>query len=135
MATQIVIANEESIHIDGTFHIEWADKGNAMPSLPDTIHYVVWNNHAGQNEVQHKDASTNNMTGNTDLNATSDVVGSTTISDLLTWAETRKAEIIAAKNEHMAARGTASDAWVDAGNERDTFEWTKTWDEYDPNYS
>lgn len=135
MATQIVIANGESIHIDGTFHIEWVDKGNAMPSLPDTIHYVVWNNHAGQNEVQHKDASTNNMTGNTDLNATSDVVGSTTISDLLTWAETRKAEIIAAKNEHMAARGTASDAWVDAGNERDTFEWTKTWDEYDPNYS
>ena len=43
------------------------------------------------------------MTGNTDLNATSDAVGSTTIADLLTWAETRKGQIEAAKTAYTNA--------------------------------
>ena len=97
MATQIVIGNGSFIKIDDSFHINWADKGNAMPALPDTIHFVIWNDLVGQNEIQSKDASTGNMTGNTDLNATSDAVGSTTVAALLTWGETRKGQIEAAQ--------------------------------------
>jgi len=129
MATHIVIANEESISIDnGSYIIKWADKGNAMPTLPNTIHYVIWNNLPGQNEIQSKDASTGNMTGNTNLNATSDAVGSTTVAALLTWAETRKGQIEAAatalKNAHDddTANGTTNAVG-------------KTWMDYDPNYS
>jgi len=128
MATQIVISNEDYVKIDDSFHIDWINKGNAMPALPDTIHYVIWNDLTGQNEIQHKDASTGNMTGNVDLNATSDAVGSTTIADLLTWGETRKGEIetaIAAYTDAVAddeANGTTNAAG-------------KTWVDYDPNYS
>jgi len=128
MATQIVISNEDYVKIDDSFHIDWINKGNAMPALPDTIHYVIWNDLTGQNEIQHKDASTGNMTGNVDLNATSDAVGSTTIADLLTWGETRKGEIetaIAAYDAAVAddeANGTTNAAG-------------KTWVDYDPNYS
>ena len=43
MATQIVIANKESILIDDSYPIVWADKGKNMPALPDTIHFVIWN--------------------------------------------------------------------------------------------
>ena len=125
MATQIVIANNEHILIDDSFSIDWADKGNAWQAgwCPNTIHYVIWNNLTGQNEIQTKDPSTGNMTGNTDLNATSDAVGSTTIADLLTWAETRKGQIEAAQKAHIAA--------IDAGTATDT----ETWRDYDPNYS
>ena len=74
MATQIVIANEESINMDnGSYVIEWVDKGNAMPSLPSTIHFVIWNNLVGQNEIQNKDAN-GNMIGNTNLSSTGDAV-------------------------------------------------------------
>jgi hypothetical protein len=129
MATHIVIAYEENINIDnGSYVIQWADKGNAMPTLPNTTHYVIWNNLLGQNEIQNKDPSTGNMTGNTDLNATSDAVGSTTIAALLTWAETRKDQIeaaetafIQAKNDDIANGTTNADG--------------KTWRDYDPNYS
>jgi len=125
MATQIVIANNENILIDDSFLIDWADKGNAWQAgwCPNTIHYVIWNDLTGQNEIQTKDPSTGNMTGNTDLNATSDAVGSTTIADLLTWAETRKGQIEAAQTAHSAA--------IDAGTATDT----ETWRDYDPNYS
>ena len=125
MATQIVIANNEHILIDDSFSIDWADKGNAWQAgwCPNTIHYVIWNNLTGQNEIQTKDPSTGNMTGNTDLNATSDAVGSTTIADLLTWAETRKGQIEAAQTAHIAA--------MDAGTATDT----ETWRDYDSNYS
>ena len=125
MATQIVIANNEHILIDDSFSIDWADKGNAWQAgwCPNTIHYVIWNNLTGQNEIQTKDPSTGNMTGNTDLNATSDAVGSTTIADLLTWAETRKGQIEAAQTAHSAA--------IDAGTATDT----ETWRDYDSNYS
>jgi len=118
MATQIVIANGESITLDGNYKISWDDKGNSMPTLPNTIHYVIWNNLIGQNEVQQKDASTGNMTGNVNLNATSDVVsGSTTVADLLTWGETRKGQIEAAQTSFVNAQNggtaTASETWRD----------------------
>ena len=128
MATQIVISNEDYVKIDDSFHIDWINKGNAMPALPDTIHYVIWNDLTGQNEIQHKDASTGNMTGNVDLNATSDAVGSTTIADLLTWGETRKGEIETAIAAYDAAVAD------DEANET-TNAAGKTWVDYDPNYS
>lgn len=124
MATQIVIANKESIFLDNTFYIAWADKGKNWVDAwtPDTIHYVIWNDLPGQNEIQNKDAD-GNMTGNTNLNATSDAVGSTTIADLLTWGETRKGQIEAAQTAHSNA--------VDAGTATDS----ETWRDYDSNYS
>ena len=123
MATQIVIVPNESIKVDDSFHIAWADKGSSMPAIPNTVHCVLWNDLPGQNEIQSKDASTGMMTGNTNLSATSDAVGSTTIAALLTWAETRKGQIEAAKTAHSDAvvAGTASDG--------------ETWKDYDPNYS
>ena len=124
MATQIVIANKESIFLDNTFYIAWADKGKNWVDAwtPDTIHYVIWNDLPGQNEIQNKDGD-GNMTGNTNLNATSDAVGSTTIADLLTWGETRKGQIEAAQTAHSNA--------VDAGTATDS----ETWRDYDSNYS
>jgi hypothetical protein len=128
MATQIVISNEDYVKIDESYHINWADKGNAMPAIPDTVHSMIWNDLTGQNEIQNKDASTGNMTGNVDLTATSDSVGSTTVDALLTWGETRKGEIetaIAAYTDAVAddeANGTTNAAG-------------KTWVDYDPNYS
>lgn len=123
MATQIVILNSDYILVDNSYHLRWADRGNAMPALPDTIHAVIWNTLQGQNEIQSKDASTGNMTGNTNLNATSDAVGSTTVAALLTWAETRKGQIETAQTAYdtAVANGTASDG--------------ETWVDYDPNYS
>ena len=128
MATQIVISNEDYVKIDESYHINWADKGNAMPSLPSTIHSVIWNDLTGQNEIQNKDASTGDMTGNTDLSATSDAVGSTTIADLLTWGETRKGEIETAIAAYEAAGAD------DEANGTNNAEG-KTWADYDPNYS
>ena len=117
MATQIVILPGESILVDQQRRIAWADKGNAMPTLPNTIHCVLWNDLPGQNEIQSKDPATGNMTGNTDLNATSDAVGSTTVAALLTWGETRKSQILSAKTAYDTAvtNGTASDGetWRD----------------------
>ena len=128
MATQIVIGNGSFIKIDDSFHINWADKGNAMPALPDTIHFVIWNDLVGQNEIQSKDASTGNMTGNTDLNATSDAVGSTTVGALLTWGETRKGQIEAAQAAYDTA--VADDEANGTSNAAG-----KTWIDYDSNYS
>jgi hypothetical protein len=128
MATHIVISNNDFIKVDNSFHIDWADKGNAMPSLPNTIHYVIWNNLVGQNEIQTKDPSTGMMAGNTDLSATSDAVGSTTIANLLTWSETRKGEIETAQ----AAYNTAV---ADDETNNTTNTAGKTWRDYDPNYS
>ena len=130
MATQIVIANKESIKIDDSFHIEWADKGKNWVDgwCPNNYHYVIWNSLTGPNEIQTKDPSTGSMTGNTDLNATSDAVGSTTIAALLTWAETRKGQIEAA----MTAYGTAAaDDITNGTNNADG----KTWIDYDSNHS
>jgi hypothetical protein len=142
MATQIVILNDDYIKIDDSFHIDWADKGNAMPSLPSTVHAVLWND---PGEIQNKDASSN-MTGNTDLNATSDAVGSTTVSALLTWGETRKGQINSATLDEANAKENAKTNWIDAGNAEADFlpdnpatssfyDWSKTWRDYDSNYS
>ena len=130
MATQIVIANDSYIKVDDTFHIEWADKGNAWQAgwMPNTIHAVIWNALPGQNEIQSKDPATGNMTGNTNLNATSDAVGSTTIADLLTWAEIRKLQIEEAKLDFTAA---IEDDEINGT----TNAVGKTWVDYDPNYS
>jgi hypothetical protein len=89
---------------------------------------VIWNDLPGQNEIQHKDASTGNMTGNTDLSATSDAVGSTTIADLLTWGETRKGQIDTAIASHEAA--VADDEANGTTNAEG-----KNWTDYDPHYS
>ena len=114
MATQIVISNKDSISIDD-FIILWADKGNSMSVLPDTIHYVVWRS-SGVNEIQYKDASTHIMTGNTALNSTSDAVGDTTIQDLLDWGTTRKQQIDTAILDESEAQSTASAAHIHGGS-------------------
>jgi len=130
MATQIVIANGEMITVDNDFSIKWADKGKNWVDAwcPNTIHYVIWNNLPGPNEIQNKDASTGMMTGNTSLSSTSDAVGSTTIADLLTWAETRQQQIETAKLNYDEA--LADDLANGTSNAAD-----KTWIDYDPNYS
>tara|TARA_R100000008_G_C3549911_1_gene149775 strand:- start:463 stop:846 length:384 start_codon:yes stop_codon:yes gene_type:complete len=127
MATQIVILNKSYIKVDDDFHINWEEKGNAMPALDDSIHAVVFNTLPGDNEIQSKDAS-GMMTGNTLLTSTSDAVGSTTIADLLTWGETRQVEIELAMQKHDEARTEHQEA-------NDGTAWTKTWKDYDPNYS
>ena len=128
MATQIVISNEDYVLVDDSFHINWADKGTAMPAISNTVHSVIWNDLAGQNEIQNKDASTGDMTGNTDLGATSDAVGSTTIADLLTWGETRKGQIETAIAAYDAAlAGDEANGTTNAAG--------KTWVDYDPHYS
>jgi len=127
MATQIVILPGESILVDQQFMIDWVDKGNAMPTLPNTIHCVLWNNLPGQNEIQSKDASTGNMTGNTDLNSTSDAVGSTTVAALLSWAETRLGQIRTAKKSYNDA--------VAADEANGTSNALANWMAYDSNYS
>ena len=130
MATQIVIANKDAITLDDSYVISWAEKGKNWVDAwcPDNYHCVIWNNLVGQNEIQTKDPSTGNMTGNTNLNATSDAVGSTTVADLLTWGETRKTQIEAAKQAYNDA--IADDATNGTNNVGD-----KTWIDYDSNYS
>ena len=128
MATQIIISNNDYIKVDDAFHIEWADKGNAMPAIPNTIHVVIWNTLPGPNEIQNKDASTGNMTGNTSLSATSDAVGSTTIADLLLWGDLRKLQIEEAQTAFIAAQSD------DEANGT-TNAQGKTWVDYDPHYS
>ena len=130
MATQIVIQNGDRILIDDSYGINWADKGkNCVDGwCPNTIHCVIWNDLVGQNEIQSKDPSTGMMTGNTNLSATSDAVGSTTIAALLTWAETRKGQIEAA----ITAYKNAVDD--DIANST-TNAVGKTWRDYDSNYS
>ena len=130
MATQILISNGDSIKIDNSYHIAWADKGKDWVDAwcPNTIHCVIWNNLPGQNEIQSKDPATGNMTGNTNLNATSDAVGSTTIAALLTWAETRKGQIEAAISAY-------TNAVVDDEANSTNNATGKTWIDYDSNYS
>jgi hypothetical protein len=148
MATQIVISNGDFILIDDSYEILWADKGKNWSDswLPNTIHYVVYNNLVGDNEIQNKNFSTGQMTGNTPLSATSDAVGNTTIADLLTWAETRKTQINSAILDYSNAYENASNQWVADGNDVEDFnsgnsatasyfDWNKTWRDYDEDYS
>jgi len=144
MATHIVISNNDSANIDDSFLIRWVDKGNAMPALENTVHYVLWT--SGQKEIQTKVADSNppEMTGNIVLSDVADSVGSTTIQELLTWGETRKSQITEAVMDYENAFENAAIAWVDAGNTIETFnrveaasawDWDKTWRDYDPHYS
>lgn len=137
MATQFVIANKESILVDDSYRILWADKGKNMPAIPDTIHFVIWNNQPGQNEIQNIDPSTNMMTGNTALNSTGDAVASTTVAALLTWAEERKNQIETAKTTHDSEYDASIAAWCNAAEENTHLNhvWNKTWIDYDSNYS
>ena len=123
MATQIVVLNGDGIFVDNSYNIVWADRGNSMPAIPDSIHAVIWNDLVGQNEIQTKDPSTGMMAGNTNLSSTSDAVGSTTIAELLSWAETRNTQIEAAETAELNAK--VADTWSDG----------ETWRDYDPNYS
>ena len=116
--------------MDDSYVIKWADKGTNWVDgwCPNNYHYIIWNSLTGQNEIQTKDPSTGNMTGNTNLNATSDAVGSTTVADLLTWAETRKGQINAAVTAYDT---TVADDAINGTNNADG----KTWIDYDSNYS
>ena len=135
MATQIVISYLDYIHVDENFIISWVKKGNAMPTLPDNTHYVVFNNVPGPNEIQTKDPVTHRMTGNTDLNSASDAVGDTTVQALLDWGTTRSQQIEIAKLQETEAELNAYALHVDGGGNPDAFIWDKTWIDYDPNYS
>jgi hypothetical protein len=115
-----------------------------MPSLENTVHYVLWT--SGQKEIQTKvvDSNPPAMVGNIVLSDVADSVGSTTIQELLTWGETRKSQILEAVMDYDNALENAQIAWVDAGNSIETFnrveaplawDWNKTWIDYDPNYS
>tara|TARA_R100000541_G_scaffold22197_1_gene32185 strand:+ start:3345 stop:3737 length:393 start_codon:yes stop_codon:yes gene_type:complete len=130
MANQIMIFPNESILVNDSFHIKWVNKGNAMPSLNDnTIHAIVYNDQPGDNEIQRKDPSTGDMTGNTLFTSKSDAVGDTTLQELLDWGSTRQAQIETAQLKWMEALTT----YVESGNDESTFD--KTWIDYDPNYS
>ena len=52
------------------------------------------------------------MTGNTNLNATSDAVGTTTVANLLTWGETRKGQIETATTDYDTALYAARTKWI-----------------------
>ena len=85
MATKITISNNDYVLIDDSSHFLWNDIGLSMPAIPANVHYIIWNGSSG--EVQYNDG-----TGNTDLSSTNDVVGSTSIGELLTWGDTRISE-------------------------------------------
>lgn len=126
MATHVTVIYGDRIIVDYNNEINWADKGTSFPALPNTVHAIIWNDLVGQNEVQFKDASTGNMTGNTDLNATSDTIhGSITVQNLLNYCDTRIAQINQAKTDFGAA----------GGGDTGTASEGKTWVDYDPNYS
>jgi hypothetical protein len=96
--------------------------------------------------VQTKDPTSQMMTGNTDLTSTSSVVGnSVTVSDLLTWGETRKNQIKSAQIDLENYTENALTSWTDAGNNANDFnpdnaatdsfiDWSRTWIYYDSNY-
>ena len=147
-ASQFVILRGDQIFIDDNERLEWADKGNKWQDswVPNTIHAVIWNNLVGQNEIQNIDPSTGMMSGNVDLNSTSDAVGSTTVADILSWIDVRMAEIKSAQLDYSNALENAQTQWVNDGNDVNDFnagnsatssyfDWSKTWVDYDENYS
>ena len=150
MATELTISYGDKVLLDQSnsiYVIEWADKGNAFPDIGNDVHYVIYNTVAGPNEVQKKDPTTQMMKGNTALESMSSVVGnSVTVSDLLTWAETRKGQIVSAQLDYDNYVENAQTIWVNAGNDAADFnsdnsatnsfiDWSKTWIDYDSNYS
>jgi hypothetical protein len=148
MATQIVIGNNDFILIDNSFHITWIDKGKDWNNnwIPNTIHYVVYNEVLGNNEIQTIDPATGEMQGNTLLSDPADTVGTTTVGDLLTWGETRKTQITSAMLDYENAWENARTKWVDDGNNEEDFnstnsltssyfDWSTSWRDYDEDYS
>ena len=147
MATHVTVIYGERILIDYNKEIKWVDKGTSFPALPNTVHAVIWNDLTGQNEVQFKDASTGNMTGNTNLNATSDTIhGSITVQNILDYCDTRIAQIDQAYADFETAIQAAKTSFVNDGNNEDNFksstsgisaywDFSKTWIDYDSNYS
>jgi hypothetical protein len=125
MATKITISNSDYIIDETKRLVHWHGKGNAMPDLPSTIHYVIWDGEKG--EIQNKDAN-GMMTGNTPLSSVDDVVGSSTVQGLLDWFTTRIQQIDLAQLQHDEALAT----YIAEGNSFET--WTKTWRDYDPHY-
>ena len=84
------------------------------------------------------------MTGNTDLNALTNAIGSTTVQALLDWVDTRQSQINSAKFDYGHALEQALTAWIDGGGSEEdftsikaplAFDWTKTWRDYDEDYS
>ena len=147
-ASQFVILRGDQIYVDDSEMLAWADKGNKWQDswVPNTIHAVIWNNLVGQNEIQNIDPSTGMMSGNVDLNSTSDAVGSTTVADILSWIDVRMAEIKSAQLDYSNALENAQTQWVNDGNDANDFnegnsatssyfDWSKTWVDYDENYS
>jgi hypothetical protein len=147
MATHVTVIYGETILIDYNKEINWVDKGTSFPALPNTVHAVIWNDLTGQNEVQFKDASTGNMTGNTNLNAKSDTIhGSITVQNLLDYCDTRISQINQAHADFLTASQAAKTSFVNDGNNEDDFkettsgisaywDFSKTWIDYDSNYS
>ena len=147
-ASQFVILRGDQIFIDDNERLEWADKGNKWQDswVPNTIHAVIWNNLVGQNEIQNIDPDTGMMTGNVNLNSTSDADGSPTVADILSWLDVRMAEIKSAQLDYSNALENAQTQWVNDGNDANDFnegnsatssyfDWSKTWVDYDENYS
>jgi len=147
MATHVTVIYGETILIDYNKEINWVDKGTSFPALPNTVHAVIWNDLTGQNEVQFKDASTGNMTGNTNLNAKSDTIhGSITVQNLLDYCDTRISQINQAHDDFITAIQAAKTSFVNDGNNENDFkettsgissywDFSKTWINYDPNHS
>tara|TARA_R100000664_G_scaffold32732_1_gene48145 strand:- start:195 stop:593 length:399 start_codon:yes stop_codon:yes gene_type:complete len=132
MATKINILVGDHILIDGpsnndgSFHIDWEDKGKNWDAnwCPSDYHAVIWCDYSPK-EIEKKDPTTFQMTENISLTDTSDAVGTTTVANLLTWGETRKGQIQQAISD-----------FVDDGNgQTGTNSEGKSWKDYDPNYS
>ena len=134
MATQIHITNKEYVKIDDKFHFMWHQLGSDWLHtwLPDTIHVVIWNDLEGPNEIQNKDTSTGNMTGNVNLASTSDAVGNTTVAGLLSWASTKAAQYEKAMADRHDDHATKQAEWVAAGNKEEDMIYDKIWEDFDP---
>ena len=134
MATQIHITNKDYVKIDDKYHFSWNQLGSDWLHtwLPNTIHVVIWNDLEGPNEIQKKDVSTGNMTGNVNLTSTSDAVGNTTVAGLLSWATTRSSNYEKAVSDWDAAYATKMSDWVNAGNKQEDMTYDKTWEDFDP---
>ena len=85
METKITISTDDYVLIDIS-RLDWNDIGGSMPAIPSNAHHVIWDGSAG--EIQYNDGTVNLA-----LTSVSDAVGSTTISSLLTWGDTRLDEI------------------------------------------
>ena len=132
---KITIANNDYILVETTnsagqvymYPIQWANKGGSMPSIPATVHYIIWDGSAG--EVQLCDAVTKKRNGEQSLSSTSDVISgtsSTTVQNLTDWGDARVSDL---KAEKLQKALTAANTWDRVRNERELFlsksDWTQ----------